>query len=141
VPGLVAKPVIDIGVLLAPGSEAKDFGQAITSLGYLDRGDQGADGGHVFVLVNGLGERVANLHVVSYGDPQWAAYLRFRDHLRRDDASRAAYAQLKRELARRFPNDRAAYTDGKSQLIKRLLRLESELAGAALSAPDMLPSP
>jgi GrpB-like predicted nucleotidyltransferase (UPF0157 family) len=47
--------------------------------------------------------------------------LRFRDALRDDAALAAEYGQLKRQLAALYPDDRSAYTDGKSTLVERIL--------------------
>ena len=46
----------------------------------------------------------------------------FRDRLRSDERARAAYAQVKRDLARRFPNNRRAYTSGKEAFMRELQR-------------------
>jgi GrpB-like predicted nucleotidyltransferase (UPF0157 family) len=61
------------------------------------------------------------VHVVRQGGEQWTRYLAFRDLLLANAGGRDAYARLKRELARAFPNDRVAYTDGKDQLVRTLL--------------------
>lgn len=66
--------------------------------------------------------RVAHVHVVSYGDERWLRYLKFRDHLRADSETRAAYAALKRRLAARFPDDRPAYTAAKASFIAEVFR-------------------
>jgi GrpB-like predicted nucleotidyltransferase (UPF0157 family) len=49
--------------------------------------------------------------------------IRFRDALRRDASLAAEYSELKRQLAAQHPNNRAAYTDGKSGLVARVLSL------------------
>jgi GrpB-like predicted nucleotidyltransferase (UPF0157 family) len=120
VPGLVAKPVIDVVVGLAGDADMVDVTGKLGALGYEFRGDKGASGGVLFVLEDAPKHRVAHVHVVRRDDELWDRYLMFRDHLRMDPDARAGYASLKRHLAARHPHDRAAYTAGKEEAIARL---------------------
>ena len=117
VPGLLSKPILDLAVLVRRDA---DTTERLTMLGYEFRGDAGAEGGLVFVLSDRPLHRIAHVHVVSDGDPQWSRYLAVRDRLRADPTARAAYAELKLELAARFPRDRPAYTAGKDGFIASL---------------------
>ena len=54
--------------------------------------------------------RVAHLHAIADGDPQWDRYLTVVDRLRHDAGLRAAYESVKRDLATAHPSDRRAYT-------------------------------
>ncbi len=65
--------------------------------------------------------RVAHLHIVSEGSPQWTNYLGLRDLLRSDELTRQQYLATKRALAERIGNDRTAYTAGKDAVIADLL--------------------
>ena len=65
--------------------------------------------------------RTHHIHVVMYDSTEWNDYINFSDYLNENDEAAHEYAKLKLELARRFPNDRVAYTNGKSELISRLL--------------------
>jgi len=121
VPGLDAKPVIDIAVALASPADLDDCRRRLGALGYLDRGDLGANGGYLFVKEREPSVRTHHLHVVTLDDPQWGNYLRFRDMLRADDELRARYAAIKWALQAQFPEDRQSYTDGKASLISQLL--------------------
>ena len=60
-------------------------------------------------------------HFVEHGGVQWRACLAFRDALRADPARAGAYQALKRELAARHPDDRAAYTAGKGAFVAEVL--------------------
>src|SRR4051812_36829462 len=62
-----------------------------------------------------------HLHVVTIDDPQWGAYLRFRDTLRANANLRDRYAALKQALAAQFPEDRVGYTNGKASFIRHVL--------------------
>ena len=65
--------------------------------------------------------RTHHLHLVPIASRLWAQRLRFRDALRADAALAAQYAELKLQLARQFPLDREAYTDGKTDFVRRVL--------------------
>ena len=118
VPGLVAKPLLDI---LVGGPEATDpapYIAALVPLGY----DYAAEAGVPGHLVFGRGAARTHLvHVVRYGGRAWRRALAFRDALRADSKVRDAYAVLKRELAERHRRDRSRYTEGKSAFIREVL--------------------
>jgi GrpB-like predicted nucleotidyltransferase (UPF0157 family) len=61
------------------------------------------------------------LHAVVLDSEPWRRPLAFRDALRADPALAAEYAALKRELAARFPGDRASYTAGKGAFVERVV--------------------
>jgi GrpB-like predicted nucleotidyltransferase (UPF0157 family) len=122
VPGLPAKPIIDIAVGMRPGETAvAPLRARLEPRGFIYRGDLGSQGGVLFVLETAPWRRIAHVHVVEYGDESWVRYLAFRDRLRRDPDARDSYARLKRTLAERLPGDRAAYTAGKDELVSALL--------------------
>src|SRR5262245_22075319 len=81
VPGLVAKPIIDVAVGMASGADVAAVIDALEEAGFLYRGDNGDDGGRLFVLETSPGHRVAHVHAVDHGDLRWQQYLAFRDRL------------------------------------------------------------
>lgn len=121
VPGLAAKPILDVAVALAAHTQISDVHTVLTRLGYHYGGDAGAWGGHIFALEDRPDHRLVTLHAVRHDDPQWARYLIVRDRLRRDPTARRAYAALKRRLAAEYPSDRQAYTSAKTAFITDLL--------------------
>ena len=123
VPGLDAKPIIDIAVAVASVAVIPQCRPPLCSLGYLDRGDMGRDGGgYLFVKEAAPEVRTHHLHIVARDDPQWGNYLRFRDILRADETLRMRYAQLKQALQKQFAQDRKGYTDAKHDFIRNILR-------------------
>jgi GrpB-like predicted nucleotidyltransferase (UPF0157 family) len=122
VPGMLAKPILDIAVGHPHGADPFPLIRAIEDLGYAYRGDAGDDGGHVLVLESEPLVRVHHLHLVEHGARQWRAYLDLRDLLRRNPDARAAYAERKRILREAHPRDRVRYTDGKDGIVRELLR-------------------
>jgi GrpB-like predicted nucleotidyltransferase (UPF0157 family) len=120
VPGLAAKPILDVAVGLSMDADPARVVAILERLGWIFRGDKG-DAGLLLVLEDRPPNRVAHLHVVAFGDARWHRYLAFRDRLRADPAARTAYAELKRDLAERFAGDRTAYTAAKHTFIAGLL--------------------
>lgn len=121
IPGLAAKPIIDIAVAVASPDDIAACRPLLLALGYLDRGDGGSDGGHLFVRESYREVRTHHLHIVASDDPQWANYLWFRDRLRGDDALRDEYGALKRTLQETFAHNRRDYTAAKAPFIRGVL--------------------
>lgn len=121
VPGLAAKPIIDIAVAVASLVDVQRCRPLLIELGYLDRGDRGREGGYVFVKERAPEVRTHHFHMVTIDDPQWASYLLFRDRLRTDAVLREEYTSLKRKLQERFACDRQGYTAAKDAFIHRVL--------------------
>ncbi len=120
VPGLSAKPVLD----LMPGVKASSDGakavEPMRTIGYECLGEYGIPGRLYFQKFR-EGRRVAHAHLFEIDSLPWRRHLLFRDLLRNDAGAAQAYERLKRTLAERFRNDRHAYTDGKAGFIEWLL--------------------
>lgn len=127
VPGLPAKPVLDILGGYPDEAPLAPYVAALESAGYVHRGEQGIPGRHFFRRGD---PRAWHLHLTVEGSAFWRDHLRFRDALRAGAALRDAYGALKRQLAARHPRDREAYTDGKGPFVAAVL------AGAATLAND-----
>jgi GrpB-like predicted nucleotidyltransferase (UPF0157 family) len=122
--GMLAKPIVDLAVALAPDQEFEPVRSRLERESWNYRGDAGDDGGGVFVLEDRPWHRTAHAHVVSLGGDQWRNYLRLRDLLRASPVARESYAAVKRSLLEASGKDRTAYTFGKSDIIQRLLATE-----------------
>lgn len=118
VPGLVAKPVLDLLGGYPSGASVSPYVATLEGADYVHRGEQGIPGREYF---RRGAPRAYHLHLVVQGGPFWREHLAFRDALRAHSDVRAAYAALKLDLARRFPRDREAYTDGKSAFVRRVV--------------------
>lgn len=114
VPGLSAKPIIDLLIGVAALDVADRHAPGMLSLGYDDAGSGGIEGHRIFG--NGLA-RTHLAHFVVFEGPEWRATLRFRDLLRADAGLRTAYEALKTQLVTDHPSDRAAYTAGKTAFV------------------------
>lgn len=117
VPGLAAKPVLDIAAGYPSGARAAQYIAALESIGYVHRGENELPG-REFFRRGAL--RSHHLHLVQHGGAHWERYLRFRNALRADPALRDAYADIKRALAARYPRDRESYIAGKTEFVERV---------------------
>ena len=127
VPGLAAKPVIDLMAQVRDLDAVVDeAGEKLTADGwhYVPPDlDSGGSWRRFFVKPDPSGQRrYAHLHVIQEGHPRWAQQLEFRDALRRDDELAVTYANLKRRLTAEHPHDREAYTEAKAEFIIDALR-------------------
>jgi GrpB-like predicted nucleotidyltransferase (UPF0157 family) len=118
VPGLCAKPIIDILAGYPTGASLEECIEGLVRAGYTHRGEQGIRGRNFFRR----GEpRSYHVHLAEVGGSFWREHLAFRDCLRREPQIRDAYAALKVELAARYPRDREAYIEGKGPFVREVL--------------------
>jgi GrpB-like predicted nucleotidyltransferase (UPF0157 family) len=118
IPGIAAKPVIDM-LAVVPAVEALDArAHALTALGYEALGEFGIVGRRYFRKNSQQGVRTHQLHAYAAGSPDAQRHLDFRDYLRAFPAEAAAYAALKQRLAARFGSDMAAYSDAKTAFVR-----------------------
>ena len=111
VPGLAAKPVVDIDLAVADPDDEAAFVPALEAAGYVLRVREPR---HRMLRTP---EHDVHVHVFAPGDEDMARDLRFRDRLRASPEDRAAYEARKRELARRDWAARQDYADAKGPLI------------------------
>jgi GrpB-like predicted nucleotidyltransferase (UPF0157 family) len=123
VPGLAAKPVLDILGGYPAGSTVKQYVERIVSCGYVHRGDQGIAGREFFR--RGV-PRAYHLHLAEIDSPFWRDHLAFRNYLRMHADLRDEYSRLKLALAADFPNDRESYIERKSDFVQRVLKAASQ---------------
>ena len=127
VPGLLAKPTVDILLEVKEGIVPEELIADIVSAGYLYTEQPDKPAPHMMFMKgytpDGFGERVFHLHVRYGGD--WDE-LWFRDYLKTHPETAAAYAGLKQELKVRYEHDRDAYTDAKTDFVRRITRLARE---------------
>lgn len=120
VPGLAAKPILDISVGLADRDEINDYGDALRVLGYQEVPIHPIFERRLFCK-GGYNEGTHHLHVTIYGTQVWAEPILLRDYLRAHPAMATAYAQVKREAAARHQNDLNGYHDHKSEFITQMM--------------------
>ncbi|MFI4975259.1 MAG: GrpB family protein [Caulobacterales bacterium] len=122
VPGLAAKPTIDLNVVLRSPDELGEVIGRLARLGYAHEGDLGIAGREAFATPPGYGTHDHHLYVCA---PDWVGHgeqLAFRDYLRTHPHAALAYARLKRSLAARHRNDRAGYANAKAGFVRAVLK-------------------
>ena len=119
VPGLGAKPVVDIQVSVRSMAPRAAYADALVQLGYRWALDPWTDE-HEFFSREENGERAFHIHVCGENSDWERRHLAFRDWLRNHPEDAAAYERLKRDLAGRHPRDPYTYTDEKSGFIRAI---------------------
>jgi len=119
VPGLAAKPVIDILAGVEDLASSRACFPALARIGY-QHAPYRTDEMHWFCKPN-PSRRTHHLHLVPLDSQRFQDELAFRDHLRAEPERADEYAELKRRLATRFEHDREAYTDAKADFIRKVL--------------------
>ena len=114
VPGLAAKPIVDIQVGVRDVDDEHLYARAIEHLGVALRS---RDPGHRYFRPAGDRPRTVQMHVIAVGSTWEREHLLFRDFLRANEVMRDAYGRLKLELARRYRDDRFAYNEAKTGFV------------------------
>jgi GrpB-like predicted nucleotidyltransferase (UPF0157 family) len=119
VPGLAAKPVIDLAVLVRP-EDVRHAIDRLAEIGYVHQGERGIPGREAFRTP--AGEEKHHLYVCVAGSPGVRDHLLFRDYLRAHPDVAREYADLKRSLAVQHRDDREAYQRAKGPFIDAVTR-------------------
>jgi GrpB-like predicted nucleotidyltransferase (UPF0157 family) len=138
VPGLAAKPTVDImlGTHDWPWPETHD--SSLANLGYrFYKAPAPNDLWRVYLKAWRTQQRGYHLHVVQHGRDHWRDHILFRDFLRAQPAQAKRYEALKLDLAERFASDRGAYQSGKAELIRELTRMAQESVSISNSMPSI----
>lgn len=120
VPGLIAKPVLDLMPLVRSFDDGFACVAPMRALGYWYAGDFGISGRHLFVKGS---PRTHHAHMLVEGSKEARRHLAVRDVLRANPQAAARYAALKLELAPRFGDDREGYANAKAALMRELFDL------------------
>ncbi len=117
VPGLAAKPIIDILLEVRDVIALDDFDEAMIGIGYIPRGELGI-AGRRFYIKGGL-DRSHHVHAFNAGSEGVIRHIAFRDYLIAHPEIAAEYAVLKKRCARDCENDSEKYCDMKDDFVKR----------------------
>ena len=115
VPGLKAKPIIDILPVVKDIQQVDLTTEAMEFIGYEAKGEFGIAFRRYFQ--KGKSGRTHNIHVYEEGDPEIDRYLKFRNWMRSHENDAKAYSKLKLALAEKFPNDILQYCFGKDAFV------------------------
>lgn len=117
VPGMKAKPVIDMMCIVKDINKIDSFNEKMNSLGYEVAGEWGLPGRRVFR--KGGENRSHHIHFYQFDNPQIHRHLIFRDYLRSHPDEVELYTNLKVELAERF-DDTSFYSQAKKPFVKEM---------------------
>jgi GrpB-like predicted nucleotidyltransferase (UPF0157 family) len=132
VPGLAAKPRIDLLLVVANSADEAVYVPALEAAGYVLRIRE--PNWHDHRLLHGPDTEI-NAHVFSRGCPEITRMLQFRDWLRANEADRALYARTKRELAHRTWKYTQDYADAKTAVVEQILARAQRGAEAVPRSP------
>jgi GrpB-like predicted nucleotidyltransferase (UPF0157 family) len=127
VPGLAAKPIIDIDVVVPSRAQIPATVERLAAIGYVHSGDLGIEdrGSRIEdreAFKSPVGLPVHHLCACVQGCTALANHLTLREYLRRNPVTAAAYGRLKKKLAEQFPTDIESYIAGKTDFLLEVLR-------------------
>jgi GrpB-like predicted nucleotidyltransferase (UPF0157 family) len=118
VPGLAAKPIIDLMPLVTNLADLDRKREDVEALGFIWHGELGIAGRRYCTLSDDAGVRVAQLHFFRADSQDAERHIAFRDYLRSHPEEASAYEKEKRRARDLHPNDSYAYTDEKAAWIR-----------------------
>nr|MBX2816805.1 GrpB family protein [Saprospiraceae bacterium] len=127
VPGLLAKPIIDIDLVYPVHSDFEAIKATLQGLGYRHHGDQGIKGREVFKRIkiqdpHPILDHISHhLYVCHVDNPELERHLIFRDHLIKNEADRNAYGELKQKIAGETEQDRKRYAKRKETMAREFI--------------------
>ncbi|OJW55270.1 MAG: hypothetical protein BGO67_11495 [Alphaproteobacteria bacterium 41-28] len=119
IPGIVAKPIVDILPIVKDIRAVDLLTPALEALGYEARGEFGMPGRRFFVKRQN-GKRTFNVHIFETGHPDIERHIRFRDYLRNNLDDADSYSTLKKDLVKESPDDIERYCWGKEDFVKAI---------------------
>jgi GrpB-like predicted nucleotidyltransferase (UPF0157 family) len=120
VPGLAAKPIIDLTVVVPTDAQIPAAIDRLAGLGYVHRGNLGVEGREAFDADASRPRH--HLYLCPADSVALANHRAVRDYLRRHPEAARQYGELKKRLAKAFPHDIDRYVDGKTGMILEMLR-------------------
>ena len=117
VPGLAAKPTIDILLIVHDLNLLDACNDELSALGYQAKGENGIPGRRYFQKLDGE-VHLVHLHAFETDHPEIKRYINFRDYLMAHPETAKAYQDLKQKLSVRFKDKPADYTAGKESFIR-----------------------
>lgn len=118
VPNMCAKPIIDLDVIVRPEDVPAAI-SAVEALGYRHEGNLGVNGREAFRWVAEFPEH--HLYVCPQGSPALERHLLVRDYLRRHPEAAREYAEVKRQLAQKYHDNRTKYQAAKAEFVDALM--------------------
>jgi len=123
IPGVDAKPILDIVVAVRDMADVTASEKALRSLGYIHKFENDRPGRLYFVKRLPDDRTTHHLNITQLGTECWFTHVAFRDYLREHPEAREEYRKVKLDLVEGYAADRAAYQESKGAFIERILSL------------------
>ena len=119
IPGMPAKPILDIAIAVKNFEEARVCIEPLCGMGYAFKGENGIPRRHYFLK----GEPCTHhIHLLEKDSEEWKKLILFRDYLRSNQNTAEEYKKLKHNLSERLQGDRKAYQAAKSDFVEAVIR-------------------
>ncbi|MDD5043269.1 MAG: GrpB family protein [Patescibacteria group bacterium] len=122
IPGMVAKPQIDILVVVKDLRKVHEKATKMADWGFIPRGDYTGIGEEYFTEDDAEGERLTSVHILPEGHPEIKNILAFRDYLLENKKDRELYSAAKKELYRKYADNYPKYGAGKKTIITEICK-------------------
>jgi GrpB-like predicted nucleotidyltransferase (UPF0157 family) len=119
VPSMCAKPIVDIDVVVRPEDVPAAIA-AVEALGYRHEGNLGVEGREAFRWVAEFPEH--HLYICPQGSPALERHLLIRDYLRKHAEAAREYAELKKQLAKKYHDNRTKYQAAKAEFVDAMMK-------------------
>ena len=116
IPGIYAKPIIDILIEVNDIEKIDKYNDEFNKLGYVSKGEFGIEGRRFFL--KGIYNRTHHLHIFETNNPEIRKHLNFRDYMISHSEMAEQYEKLKMELSIKFRYDNEGYCKGKEEFIR-----------------------
>jgi len=123
IPHMIAKPVLDIAIILPTFESGFKLIEPLRATGYTYMGENGIPNRHFAFRGDPVTHHV---QMFEHGSEEWQNMICFRNYMIQNPELAAQYAQLKLALGQKFPNDRGSYRIGKIPFIKRMVAIAVE---------------
>lgn len=133
IPGIHAKPVVDLLLEVKDVAELDARSPAMEALGYEVMGEYGIPGRRYFRKDDQEGTRTHHVHAFEAGSAEAVRHLAFRDYMIAHPADARRYSELKRRLAAEHPRNIDGYMDGKDGFIREMDRRAAEWRASRLA--------
>lgn len=123
---ICAKPIVDIVVGVSSFDRIIKHNEELRKYGIVYH-MQYPLGQYLYVMGD-IGNKIRThyIHVVIWGQEAWNNYINMRDYLNSHEKEAMEYSELKECLAKKYPEDRSSYTNGKSEFIEKILRMAAK---------------
>ena len=123
IPGIIAKPIIDIALAVKDIAKVQEIIENMESHGYIYRGEILLGIPDRYLFVKGTENiRTHHIHLMPITHYEWETHRLFRDYLISHPETAKSYENLKIELMHQFPTDRSSYLEGKSSFIQNVIK-------------------